>query len=207
MSPQQLKPEEAIALSYYLERDPNLPASLVPLLRRLKSSQTSSANAFNTVCYPKSFNRPYISQSASQVDTRFHGIPDGSFTGLPTPSSLIAQGSPDKQSMHTSQDHTPCATAFNTIGDFLSDDYANSADQIWTPLSSPTTLFQGRTRQPLTNRFPPENSVCFIMILELLLLIFYLCKASLSQKYPTCVSQLESMDADIWKAPLFPAHE
>jgi len=73
--------------------------------------------------------------------------------------------------------------AFNTIGDFLLDDYVNSDFQIGTPLSSPTT---GRTRQPLTDRNPLENSVCFLMILELLLvLIFYLCKASLSPKYAT----------------------
>jgi hypothetical protein len=202
MSAQQLTPEEAIALAHYLDQDPNLPASLVPLARKLKSFLTPSANNFNlnTVSYSKSFHRPYISYSASQVDTRFHRIPDGSFTGLPMPSSLIAQGSPDKQS-------TPCGMAFNTIGDFLSDDYANSADQIWTPLSSPTTLFHGRTRQPLTDRFPLENSVCFFMNLELFLLIFYLCKASLSPKYPMYISQLESMDADIWKAPLFPKHE
>ncbi|KIM44289.1 hypothetical protein M413DRAFT_25716 [Hebeloma cylindrosporum] len=117
-----LTPEEATALSLYLDRDPDLPPSLVSVARKLKSSLAPSPNAFN--------------------------LNTGSFTGLATPTTSIAQESPDKQSMHNGDHHTP---AFDSIADLLS----------WTPLSSPTALFHGRTRQPLTDRFLPENSPLF----------------------------------------------
>ena len=63
MSMPQLIAEEAIALAYYLDRDPALPLSLVSLARKLKTSLIASLDNFNLnmVCYSKSFHHHYIS--------------------------------------------------------------------------------------------------------------------------------------------------
>jgi len=155
-----------MALVAYLDRDPNLPPLLLSVASKLKSSLTPRASAFslNTVRYYKSSLRECVSESASQVHNELRPIPDDSFMGLPTPSSSIAQESPDKRVSYASQDHTPTRMVFNTIADFLSDEFRDLASPTWTPSSSPTALFQRTACQPLTPRAPPENMVCYIMI-------------------------------------------
>ena len=63
MSMPQLMAEEAVALAHYLDRDPNLPLSLVSLARKLKTSLIASLDDFNLnmVCHSKSFHHHYIS--------------------------------------------------------------------------------------------------------------------------------------------------
>ena len=114
--------------------------------------------------------------------------------GLPTPSSSIVHESPDKHLSYASRDHTPTRMVFNTIADFLSDEFRDLASPTWTPLSSPTALFQRTARQPLTPRAPPENTVRYIMISMRSILIIYIYTASL---LPMCkkLSRLKSMDA------------
>ncbi|KIM35958.1 hypothetical protein M413DRAFT_32092 [Hebeloma cylindrosporum] len=87
--------------------------------------------------------------------------------------------------MHTTTngDRPHGSNAFNTIADFLSDEYTNSATPIHTPMSSPTALIHRGNRQPLTDMFPPENS------------------------YAMYISQPESMEYYLRKAMRFPSLE